>query len=280
MNKFLGIIALASFLFFAPSCKSRKATAKTDRKELEIKHKSPHTLAQLLKDNEFTFTHFNAKASVDAEIDSNNISFKANLKMIKDSVIWISLSKAAIQGARVLISKDSVKFINYINKTYFSGDFGYINSLLNADLDFEMVQSLLVGNSVAFYEEDEKLKSSFDHRENQYLLGTKRKRKVKKVVEKNKELREPLQSIWLNPDTFKIVRILFYEFDTDRNFNASFSDFKLTGPKLLPYKINYSVKAEKQLKVMVEYQKTDLETPEKLPFIIPENYEPVRFNKK
>ena len=46
----------------------------------------------------------------------------------------------------------------------------------------------------------------------EYLLGTIRKNKLRKVMEKGKELKEPAQSIYMIPETFKIARILFYEF--------------------------------------------------------------------
>jgi len=38
----------------------------------------------------------------------------------------------------------------YVKKQYFKGDFNYINQLLNADLDFDIIQAALVGNSADF----------------------------------------------------------------------------------------------------------------------------------
>jgi hypothetical protein len=46
----------------------------------------------------------------------------------------------------------------YVKKQYFKGDFNYINQLLNADLDFDLIQAALFGNSADFDDDDSKMK--------------------------------------------------------------------------------------------------------------------------
>ena len=79
----------------------------------------------------------------------------------------------AIEGARVILTCDSVKFMDRIHKEYFVGGYDTLRKMLNIDdLDFEMLQSLLVGNSVEFYEEEEKLKPGMDRNDCKYLLAS------------------------------------------------------------------------------------------------------------
>ena len=241
--------------------------------------KNARTLASHLKEKEFKFDRLNAKLSVDAEIDSTSASFTVALRMKKDSVIWMSISKLGIEGARVLITKDSVKLLNRIKNTFFVGDFAYISKMLNTDLDFELLQSLLVGNSVEFYNEDEKIKPGIDNC--QYTLGTIRKNKLRKVMEKGKELREPAQSIYMIPETFKIARILFYEFGPDRSFDARYSEYELKdSTQLFPMKMNYTIKAQKNVKIDIAYSKIVLNEEQTFPFKIPENYEAISIKEK
>lgn len=128
--------------------------------------------------------------------------------MRKDSIIWASVSPAlGIEVIRFVATKDTLKFIDRIHNKYFIGDYDTLGKMLNTEIDLEILQSLLVGNSVEFYEEDEKLRAGIDSC--QYLLGTIRKRKLRKVIQKGKELKEPAQNIWLRDSTFKISRILF-----------------------------------------------------------------------
>ncbi|HET8964338.1 MAG TPA: DUF4292 domain-containing protein, partial [Chitinophagales bacterium] len=123
-----------------------------------------------MKASEFKFDKLKAKLSIDADIDSSANSFTMALRMQKDSLIWMSLSKLGIEGARILITKDSVKFVNTIKGQYFIGDFAYLSRFLNTDLDFEVIQSLLIGNSITFYDDAEKIKPGIDNC--QYTLGT------------------------------------------------------------------------------------------------------------
>ena len=191
----------------------------------------------------------------------------------------MSISKLGIEGARVFITKDSVKFINKLNNTYFKGDFTYISKLLNTPLDYEILQSLLVGNSVTFYNEDEKLKPGMDNCE--YLLGTIRKNKLRKVMEKGKELKESAQTIYMSPETFKISRILFYEFNPERVFDAHFSNYEMIdSAQLFPLKMNYSIKTQKSISIDITYGKPRLNEEQSFPFKIPENYEQIIYNEK
>ncbi len=259
------------------SCKSRKKiTLNNGRCILDFKN--ARTLSSNLKASEFKFDRLNAKLSADAEIDSSSTSFTVTLRIKRDSVIWMSISKLGIEGARVLITKDSVKLVNRIKNTFFVGDFAYISKIVNTDLDFEMLQSVLIGNSVEFYDEDEKIKPGIDNC--QYTLGTIRKKRLRKVMEKGKELKEPAQSIYMVPETFKIARVLFYEFGPDRSFDALYGSYEPIESQLFPMKQNYTIKAQKSVKIDIAYTKVALNEEQTFPFKIPENYEAITIKEK
>lgn len=272
------LVCLFAFSFLLYSCKPQQKIIITKPK-CSIDYKNAKFLAQQLKANEFKFNTLDAKLDVEAAIDSSLNSFNVSLRIKKDSVIWMSISKVGIEAARVLITKDSVRFINRVNNQYFRGDYAYISKLLNSQLDYEILQSLLVGNSVSFYDEDEKLKANIS--DCHYLLGTIRKHKLKKVMEKGKELKEPAQSIYLNPDTYKIFRILFYDFDLNRTFDADFSDFiKIDSTQLFPTKINYSIKAQKNISINVIYKRQKINEELSFSFKKPDGYEEIIYKEK
>lgn len=279
MNKIFYIFILFSGVVLS-SCKQTKSVAVTAPSgKCNLDYKSAKNLTTNLKSNEFTFNRLNAKLSAEAKIDSSSNSFSVSLRMKKDSIIWMSISKLGVEGARVLVSKDSVSFMNRMDNKYFKGDFSYISKLLNTQLDFEMLQSLLVGNSVAFYDEDEKIKPGIN--DCQYLLGTIRKYKLRRVMEKGKELKEPAQSIYLNPKTFKIARILFYEFNPERSFDANFSEFaQVDSVQLFPMQMKYLIKAQKQVDIEIKYTKVQMNEEQSFPFKIPDNYEQIVYKEQ
>ncbi len=276
-NKLVAMVLLMASLSFM-SCKhQQKITLNNGKCILDFKNSK--ALTANLKANEFKFVWLKGKLSAESTIDSTTNSFTVSLRMKKDSVIWMSISKLGIEGARVLITKDSVKFTNTINNKYFKGDYTYLSKMLNSELDYEMLQSLLVGNSVEFYDDDEKIKPGIDNC--QYTLGTIRKYKLRKVIGKGKELKEPAQSIYMNPETFKITRILFYEFNPGRSFDAHFENYELKdSTQLFPMKMNYLIKAQKNIKIDIEYSKVILNEEQTFPFKIPDNYEQIVFKEK
>ena len=275
----LPFIVLLGLLFFTSSCKNQKKIVLNNGKCI-LDFKNAKTLTSNLKVSEFKFDRLKARLSIETDIDSSSNSFTVALRMKRDSVIWMSLSKLGIEGARVLITKDSVKFINTIKGQYFIGDFVYLSKFLNTELDFEVIQSLLIGNSITFYDEAEKIKPGIDNC--QYTLGTIRKYKLRKVMGKGKELKEAVQSIYMIPETFKIARILFYDFNPDRSFDAQFGAFAVpekSNNQLFPYKMNYVIKAQKNVTIAIDYNKVQLDEELGFPFKIHDNYERIQTGK-
>ncbi len=269
--------------FFAvlllPACKSKKHLVDQTSTKCHLDYKNARTLTALLEKNQVRYTTLNGKIKVDVVIDDKGTDFSVSLRMQKDSIIWASISPAlGIEVIRFVATKDSLQFIDRLHKKYFSGGYDTLSKMLNSEIDLEILQSLLVGNSVDFYKEDEKLRAGVDSC--QYLLGTIRKRKLKKVLERGKELREPAQNIWLADSTFRTTRILFREFESDREFDAHFKAFKnveLDDNKSLsvsiPHSMSFFVKANKKHIINLEYSKVSVNKTQTYPFSVPEGYE-------
>jgi len=65
-----------------------------------------------------------------------------------------------------------------MNHTYFTGDYDYVNNFLHSNIDFDILQSFLIGNDLSFYE-NSSFKASVDN--GGYKLSTSRTKKTKKV---------------------------------------------------------------------------------------------------
>lgn len=278
VNNVFTLLGLAFFLLSITSCKQQQKIKETSTK-CNLIFKSSKVLTSKLTSQEFRFDRFSGKLNAETKIDSSYSSFTVSLRIKKDSVIWMSLSKLGIEGARVLVTTDSVSFMNRLEKIYFKGDFSYLSRLLNVQLDFELLQSLLVGNSVSYYKEEEKIKAGVS--KCMYMLGTIRKSKLRKVVKKGKELKEPAQIIYLEPETFKISQIQFHEFNPDRSFGAEFKNFtNVDSVQFFPLNIDYNIKADKEIDIAVNYTKIRLNEKQGFPFRIPQTYEKMTYNEK
>src|ERR1041385_4126377 len=228
---FLFLPVLFSLAFTFSACKKKRHTAANTPQPAEnckLDYKAPRPLMNYMRGGEFKYDWFSAKMDCEASDDSSTVSFNVVLRMKKDSAIWMMITDPAIgiPVARILITCDSVKFVQRLpSEKCFKGDFAFLSQLLQTDVDLDMMQSLLVGNSVSFYEEDEKMKSSINSENCNYTLSTIRKRKLKRALNDPGPPSDPFQTISLEPETFKILKILFIDAQ-NRTFTSTYGDFQ------------------------------------------------------
>jgi hypothetical protein len=267
------------------ACKRKKKkdentqqNTETNTTACKLQYRLPRPLIADMRKAEFQFTWLSGKLECEASDDSTKANFDVTLRMCRDSVIWMLVTDPiiGIKVARVLITKDSVKFVQYLpSEKCFRGDFTLLSNLLQTDVDFEMMQSLLIGNSVSFYEEDEKLKSSVNHTDCNYTLSTIRKRKIRKTLEGQKPPQDPFQTISLDPQTFKIMRILFVD-EQNRTFSAEYSNFTKQDSMLLPNTAVFVARGvQKSARLEMKYKSFKLNGPLDFPFNFPDDCEPI-----
>jgi len=240
-----------------------------------IKDKKADYLFEQLKKNEFKFEWLTIKFSATVKMDKTENSFNGNIRIRKDSMIWLSISPAlGIEAARAIITPDSVKLLNRIETTYLAEDFTYINDMLKTSLDFDMLQSLLTGNDFSFYENNV-FKSSVDGM--QYKLSTVGRRKLKKYIKTSEDTLSLLtQDIWLDPETYKIIKVHLKELKENRKLEAEYSDFLKTDSLLYPMKLLYNASTEKEkVEVIIENTKVSATGPLEFPFNVNSKYQRV-----
>lgn len=258
------------------ACKSRQKTISTDLGR--IKHVSDKNLIDSLQKNEFQFDVLTAKAAV-KYIDEKETSFKIHLRIKKDSAIWVSITPLlGIEMARVLITQDSVMFLNRIDKQYFIGTFDYINDKFGTDLDYQMLEAILVGNSIDFEKDSKDIIANVDKKKHAYYISTEKKRKVKKDLRKDKnKLKELTQALWLSHKNFKIIELVLSAPKSDHSLLSKNTNFTaLPDKQLFPYLIDLTLISDKNINVSIDYSKVSTEK-ENVSFIfkIPPKYEPI-----
>lgn len=268
-NRVYIIIIQAVFIaFLFASCSSTRRIIKKP-----IKEYGQDYLFKNLKKNEFDFNTLYAKFSVDYKEDKSKYSFKGQLRIRKDSAIWLSLSPAlGIEAVRLLITQDTVKFLNRLDKTYIFSDFSFINNYINNALDFNMLQSLFIGNDFDHYD-TENFKATVDNK--RYKLSTIKRHKLKKYIKNNKNsFVIPTQHIWLNSENFKIEEIDIKEISKgkDRKFSIKYFNERAVDNQLFPFSYKIEIDAEKKFEIDVDYTKVTVRKSLKFPFKVPKKY--------
>jgi hypothetical protein len=156
--------------------------------------KLPHAdsaaiLKQQLMDAANTPLNFNtfygrAKASFSSPQAAGNVT--VYIKMLKDSIIWISITGPLnIEGARVLVTPDSVKIINKLENTVQLSSIEHLQAITKLPLGFSDFQNIILGkaildgnnnyqvkkDSVTVSSTDEVLRSVYSFTKNGFLLG-------------------------------------------------------------------------------------------------------------
>lgn len=267
-RKSMILLALVILSLIVASCQTKRTIIKAPLKE-----HGPEYLIQKLDENEFRFDWFSAKFNASYSLDKKNTDFNGQVRIRKDSVIWVSISPAmGIEMVRLIITNDSVKFINRWEKTYFKGDYLVVNDFLKTNLNFDILQAFILGNDFQFYES-----TSFRAAQDGglYRLSTTGRWKMKKEFEISDT--GPLvliQNIWLDPDNFKILRVDVKEYQKEsRKFEAYYDDFTGIGGQLVPSAINVNVTSESLQEIHIRYSKISLNEPFSFPFTIPEKYQ-------
>lgn len=282
----LSIILLFCFML---SCKSKKhvqqtTTVTTTEDSLQGKcrllFKTAKVLSKHIRESELKYDWIYAKADVETSIDGEDHNLDIRVRGRKDSAIWISIQAVGLVDiAKLLITRDSVKMVVYVKRQYFKGDFNYINQLLNADLDFDMIQAALFGNSADFDDDDSKMKPVVDRENCHYLLSTERKRKLRRITSGLDSLKRSLQTMTLNPETYKIINNNFEDVSTNRSFHAIYDKFDAKDSIFAPHLVNIEIKAEKKIDLKINYVRIEINQPQKLTLNIPKNYEPIAIKK-
>jgi hypothetical protein len=237
-----------------------------------IKEEGADYLIKKLDENELQFTWFSAKFSTDYENEGQKNSFNGILRIHKDSLIWLSFSPLfGIELFRMEITLDSVKYINRMNHTYFIGDYNYVNTFLHSNIDFDILQSFLIGNDLSLYE-NSSFKASVDN--GGYKLATAERRKLKKFVRSSQEkVRVLIQNLWIDPVTFKITKANVKEIQKpNMKLEANYSGFEDIGHQLFPDKISFDISADNDIRVSVAFSKISLEGKQIQTFKIPSGY--------
>jgi hypothetical protein len=103
-----------------------------------------------IRGNNIAFNTFSAHLKADYESENKKPpTISVVIRMKRDSIIWISANVPIIgEVARAVITPDSVKAINKIDKKVILRDFNQAKDVLKIPFDFKTLQDLLVGNPV------------------------------------------------------------------------------------------------------------------------------------
>jgi hypothetical protein len=150
MKKNISIkIMLLLFTVFIFSCKSKKnivvsPTATANSKIIKADFSK-------IEANQAKFVTFSTKAATNLSINDKNYDVTLNIRIKKGEAIWASVTYiAGVEVARAMITPDSLKIMDRINNEYIKKSFNYLHKFSNDEIDYNALEAVLVGNCLPF----------------------------------------------------------------------------------------------------------------------------------
>src|ERR1051325_862382 len=106
---------------------------------------------------EIDFEYMQGKAKLVYRDNVKEREVKANIRIRKDSAIWMKLHVLGIQGGAVLINKDSITIVSDVQREYYTFSFEELSKRFNFKINYSIVQAALLGNLIIPKRADDKI---------------------------------------------------------------------------------------------------------------------------
>jgi hypothetical protein len=246
-----------------------------------VKPMSTVKLIRNIENNAFDYKYLSIK-KINCQFDNGRMSasFKASLLAEKDEQITLLLSKLSFPVARVWLTPDSVKFISYLEDSYFLDDYSYLSDKMGMDLDFNMVNAIISNDVFSLIQKHQANQDYESFVENgQYVLRSVRNYNEKEQSKSSRRLKKDqgpgavLQTLYIDPQTFKINNLSLEDAPNARKVTIDFSDFTPVGKQLYPGQIQLSlVSPDNTMQMKIKLSNFSLEKEKGVRFKVPEKF--------
>ena len=210
---------------------------------------------------EIDFEYLHGKARLSYRDNTKEREVKANIRIRKDSVIWMSFSVIGVQGGKALINKDSITILSNVEKEYYVFDYAELSKRFNFKINYYVIQSAMLGNPIVPKSPDDRITTNETYNQLTQQIGL--------VSIKNQ----------INKTSKKLEQVELNESATGNLLKINYADFQPVGEKLFPYKsvidiLYKSVKGLVNNTIVIEYNKAEVGDKElRFPFKIPNRYD-------
>lgn len=220
----------------------------------------PVSLGTTLDIEGIEFDYFQGKARMILRDANKEREVKANIRIRKDSVIWMTFSVIGVQGGKALINKDSITIVSNVDKEYYVFDYNELSKRYNFEVNYDVIQAAMLGNLIMPRGGNDKV----EQEASMFIL----KQQAGTVMVSN----------YINAANKKIEKVELKENMNNNSLVVNYSNFQPVGDKIFPYNGTISLFYKTlagvlNTTVIFEYNKAEVGDKElKFPFNIPKRY--------
>lgn len=223
--------------------------------------KVPPVVEEKVPIEEIDFQYIASKSKVSFKSkDQKFDDLTVNIRMKKDSVIWFSV-RMMIEVARGIITKEGLTLMDMYHKDYYKFGYDSLSTKFGAKLDFNLIQSIVVGNMPL------QKKPREVRKEKEYFLL---KQEEGRVIVDN----------YIGEQNKKLKKLLVQDQPTKTSLRMEYDDFQLLNNLLFPYTNLITIDGTSQkdnlpYQTVLQIKHQKVEVPAEaltFPFVIPASY--------
>ena len=205
--------------------------------------------------NENKFKSLNGKVRISYSDGESSQNVSVSLRMEKDKAIWMS---APLGIVKAYITPERVSFYNKLENEYFDGDFSYLSDLLGTDVDFSILQNLLMGQAIVDLRDQ---KYTIDIDEGAYRLTPKLAGELYKTLFR------------IEPENFKMDLQQLSQPIEKRLLQISYVNYQKVDNEIFPNEIKIkAIVKDKENNIDLEFRNLELNGPVNFPYSIPKGF--------
>ena len=256
------------------SCALKKEYVIGDSKRVTAKK-----IVKIINENEDDIKTFQARARINYFRKNKVKTNSATIRILSGEKIWISAPLGAI---RLLITNDSIKYYNKLERNYIKTSFSYIENIIGLNITYEMLEKLLFGQPVlALSPKDFAKKLNMENSQYEDKL---RSYIFKKLIDYEETQLQGL--FYINPYNFKLNSQKFFDYndkittsinadsnDNQKTFSINYKDYNSINKHIYPRKILFLDWNNKSINI--DMKSVIIDKKLNIPFRIPKGYSQV-----
>jgi Domain of unknown function (DUF4292) len=236
-------------------CKSTKNISSSG--EPNKKLSSKQIIKSYIK-NEVKFKTLQSRIKIEYVQGDKSQAHTVNLRIEKDKTIWMS---ATLGIVRAKITPSKVSFYNKLDNTYFDGDFSLISDLLGTEINFDNLQSLLLGETLFNLEEGNYIA---DIDEKSYVLHPKRQNELLEIF------------LLINPLHFKMDSQQLSQISKRRLLQIDYKQYQEVSKQVLPKRVSIlALEGTYETVINIDFKSIALDVDLRFPFRIPSGFDEI-----
>lgn len=269
------------------SCRTMEEGMKPEK----VKNKKTEELVKALDSlSNVRPTHFFSRISTTYADTNRTVSFRTSYRMTKDSASYALITKAGIPIAEALIRPDSVQIANKINDCAILKDLSYFKEAFGVDFGYNDIEELILGLPIGF----DTNQRYFQINDNfQYILSSKKKREVRRELkdenndrdrnrdrnrdrdrDRNVEENPIIVQYFINGDLSSLNKIFIDSPMDTTSITIQYLSRDSINSYLIPHEVQIDIKTPRNnIYVELKYKSTEINVPERMVFVIPEDYD-------